>query len=307
MGEQTNISWTDHTFNPWWGCWKISDECTHCYAEAFDHRLNGGHWGRTEPRRFFGDAHWNEPRRWNRAAEKAGARQRVFAGSMCDWAERHPLAEVNARMDDARARLFALIEETSWLDWLLLTKRPENFATMLPWVSKTCTWCKPPGSGVDTCETGGRCVSCGGSGRSDADEPWPNVWLGVTSGVRSSLDRVAILRRTPAVVRFVSCEPLLERIAREDWDRALDPASVGAIGDVHWLIVGDESGHGARPAHPAWVREARDAADRHSVAFHFKQWAGADADGIGGPRVKGKRHLPLLDEVQHAAFPAPRR
>jgi protein gp37 len=294
VGENTNISWTHHTFNPWWGCWKISDECTHCYAAAFDHRLGGEHWGRTEPRKFFGDAHWRGPLKWNADAMKVGERRRVFAGSMCDWAERHPVPEIAARMDEARARLWRLINDTPWLDWLLLTKRAENLAGMLPWM---------------VAPAHGRTLGIDEAALVEHGKPWPNVWLGVTAGVRSSLDRVAILRRTPARVRFISCEPLLEHIKDHDWDRALEPrldySDGGIIADpqIDWLIVGDESGHGARPAEPSWVRTARDAAARHGVAFHFKQWAGKDAPGIAGARVKGKRHLPILDDQIHDAFP----
>jgi len=275
VGEKTNISWTHHTFNPWWGCWKISPECENCYAEAWDHRLGGEHWGRTAPRRFFGAAHWKEPRRWNKDAELAGERRRVFCESMGDLFERHPVPETAALMDEARARLWRLINDTPWLDWLLLTKRPENFATMLPWAL---------------------------DGR-----PWPNVWAGVTAGVRSSLPRVEILRRTPAVAHFVSGEPLLEHITREDWDRALDPVAVGALYDIDLLIIGDESGSRRRPAQLDWVRDARDAAERNGVAFHFKQWCGVDEPGIEGERVKGKYHLPVLDRRKHDDMPEVRR
>jgi protein gp37 len=294
VGDKTNISWTHHTFNPWWGCWKISDECTHCYAEAFDHRLGGDHWQRTGPRKFFSDAHWREPLALNAKAKKAGERRRVFCESMGDLFERHPVPEIAARMEEERRRLWRLINETPWLDWLLLTKRPENFATMLPWITRPVN-------------DGGRYMD--EEQLAEVAKPWPNVWLGVTAGVRSSLSRVEILRRTPAVVRFISCEPLLEHITDQDWDRALEPrldyADGGIVADpqIDWLIVGDESGRGARPADPSWVRTARDAAARHGVAFHFKQWAGKDAPGIGGERVKGKRHLPILDDKIHDAFP----
>jgi protein gp37 len=67
MGEGTAISWATHTFNSWWGCWKIAPECAHCYADSTAHRYVsqfGELWGRTGPRRFFGDHHWNEPRKW---------------------------------------------------------------------------------------------------------------------------------------------------------------------------------------------------------------------------------------------------
>jgi len=60
MGETTGISWTDHTFNPWWGCTKVSPGCDNCYAEAFDKRVGGEHWGKGVPRREFGDKHWLE-------------------------------------------------------------------------------------------------------------------------------------------------------------------------------------------------------------------------------------------------------
>ena len=103
-------------FNPWWGCTKVSPGCEHCYAEAFDKRVGGAHWGKGEPRRTFKDAHWNEPLKWT---------GRVFCGSMCDV------------MDDeapqgARERLWALIDSTPELTWQLLTKRPHRYARFLP-------------------------------------------------------------------------------------------------------------------------------------------------------------------------------
>lgn len=255
MGETTAISWTDHTFNPWWGCWKIADECKHCYADELANRYAKGHWGRAAPRRFFGDAHWNEPRKWNRKAERDGVRRRVFVGSMCDWAEVHPDDRTRGEMNIARARLFALIAECRSLDWLLLTKRPDDMRQHLPW------------QGIQ--------------------EPWPNVWLGVTCGTRASLPLIGSLRATVAAVRFVSCEPLLESITADDWSVALH--------GIHWLIVGNESGHKRRPAEMEWVRTARDAAARHGVAFHFKQWV----------EPTGKKiHLPVLDGEQWAQFPA---
>ncbi len=279
MGEQTGISWTDHTFNPWWGCWKIADECKNCYADTTAHRyasIHGELWGRTAARRFFGDAHWREPEKWNRKAEAAGVRARVFCGSMCDWAELHPNEDIRATMDAYRVRLFALIQATPWLDWLLLTKRPEDAATLLPWVA-------------------------------DADDDcvaWPNVWLGVTAGTRDNIAaNVSILRSIPAVVRFISCEPILEDIPALEWDRALGDG----MGRIDWLIVGDESGPGARPAQADWIRGAREAALRNGVAFHFKQWNGPTSPSMASP-VPGERkgrkiHLPILDGRQWAQFP----
>lgn len=117
MGKETGISWTDHTFNPWWGCTKVSPGCDHCYAETFDKRVGGAHWGKGAERRSFGDKHWNEPLKWDGG--------RVFCASMADV------------MDDeapagARERLWALIDATPHLTWQLLTKRPHRYARYLP-------------------------------------------------------------------------------------------------------------------------------------------------------------------------------
>ena len=114
MGKNSKISWTDHTFNPWWGCTKVSPACQNCYAEALAKRTGFDCW-EEKPRRFFGDAHWNEPLKWNK--EKAF----VFCGSMCDILENVPDVLYTPRM-----RLFDLIEKTPNLTWLLLTKRPGN-------------------------------------------------------------------------------------------------------------------------------------------------------------------------------------
>jgi protein gp37 len=273
MGETSAISWTDATFNPWWGCSKVSAECTNCYAESTAERFAPNLWGVNGARRMFGDAHWNEPIKWNRRALAGGRRLRVFCASMADVFEDRP------ELVAPRARLFALIKQTTHLDWLLLTKRPENMASMLPWLT----------------------------------EAWPNVWLGVTAGTRESLKRVEILRDVPAAVRFISCEPILEHITSNDWDDAL--AHDGFVFDgehisgvkprIHWLIVGDESGAKRRPARADWVRTAREAAMRNRVAFHFKQWNGGASPSIARPQGSkgGKIHLPILDGKQWAQFP----
>ncbi len=277
MGDKTTISWCDFTFNPWWGCVRVSEACRNCYAESTDARnmlREGSHWGVKAPRRFFGDTHWNEPVKWNRKALEAGVRRRVFCASMGD------VFEDRVDLAPHRVRLWELIRATPALDWLLLTKRPENFDVMLPW----------------------------GMRLPSHQAPWSNVWLGVTAeDSEHVIDRIAILRRQPAAVRFVSCEPILELIGSEVWDEALQLGN--GLGAVHWLIVGDESTSGqkgARPADPAWVRVALEAAQRHHVAFHFKQWAGRDAEGIThdlGERKGRKIHLPMLDGQRWAEFP----
>ena len=172
MGAETAISWTDHTFNPWWGCERVSPGCQNCYAEAFAKRTGHPVWGKTADRRFFGDKHWAEPRRWNNLAEEAGKPALVFCSSMADVFEDRP------ELARWRADLWALIEATPWLIWQLLTKRPENVLDMVP---------------------------AGWHGA------WPrNVWVGTTAEDQARADeRIPHLVRIPAPVRFLSVEPML--------------------------------------------------------------------------------------------------
>lgn len=126
MGEQTGISWCDHTFNLVWGCVQISPACANCYAKALAERMGFDVWGKDKPRRILSDSYWREPLKWNRMAELSGRRKRVFCSSMADVMEDHPTVE------SQRQRLWPLIEKTPWLDWLLLTKRPENCTRLFP-------------------------------------------------------------------------------------------------------------------------------------------------------------------------------
>ena len=255
MAKDSPITWTDSTFNAWWGCFKISPGCKHCYADAFDHRLGGDHWGEKAPRRFFGDKHWNEPLKWSAAAIDAGIRRRVFCSSMSD------VFEDRRDLDPHRERLWKLIDATAGgLDWLLLTKRPDAMRRLWPWTT-------PPA----------------------------NVWAGTTIESADYAWRADKLRAVPAAVRFVSYEP------------ALGPVDGIDLTAIDWIVCGDEDGQKRRPADPSWFRSLRDRCERDGVAFHMKQWAGADAPGItgarGGKSGTGKIHLPVLDGRVHAAFP----
>ncbi|MEO0413899.1 MAG: DUF5131 family protein, partial [Verrucomicrobiota bacterium] len=117
--ENSKIEWTDHTFNPWWGCEKISAGCKNCYAEGVADRFAPGLWGRFGSRRISSEKVWSDPVKWNRRAESAGVSARVFCASMADVFEERP------ELESPRERLFRLIEDTPNLQWLLLTKRPE--------------------------------------------------------------------------------------------------------------------------------------------------------------------------------------
>lgn len=222
MGKNSAIEWTHHTFNPWWGCVKVSAACKHCYAETWARRVGLDLWSSDRTRRFFSDKHWSEPLRWNRDAEAAGERRRVFCASMAD------VFEKRSELDIHRQRLWQLIDETPWLDWLLLTKRPEHVSACVPWGSE-----------------------------------WPtNVWLGTTAENQHWADkRIPELVRSPAVVRFLSCEPLLGPIDLSQ-----------AEGKIDWVIAGGESGPKSRPMKPEWARYLRDSCADLGIAFHFKQW-----------------------------------
>ncbi|NBJ13298.1 DUF5131 family protein [Microvirga arsenatis] len=123
MAENTAIQWTKHTFNPWWGCTKVGPGCDHCYAETFDKRVGGSHWGTGQPRRLVKD--WSKPRQWNREAAKTGERPWVFCASMADVFD-------NEVPDEWRDRLWDLVRECQNLNWQFVTKRVGNVAKMIP-------------------------------------------------------------------------------------------------------------------------------------------------------------------------------
>lgn len=317
MAENSAISWTNHTFNLWEGCahapnpdGTTAPECDNCYAETRDKRhLHGpeSHWGEDAPRRFFDDDYWGKLRRWDRKAKADGVRARVFVGSICDWAEVHRNPEIAARQQDARMRLWREIRLCPSLDILLLTKRPRDAAKHLPWNGGPTLpepFCRGCADSNGTCDSGGE-LPC------DPREPWPRVWLGTSCGHPSSLYRIDDLRAIRAAVRFVSAEPLLPpAITADQWNIALGPWASDPSARIHWLIAGDEDASAAkrRPIDLDAVRVARDAAARHGVTFHFKQWCGGDAPGLepSEASLSRKRHLPILDNVLHNATPRTR-
>jgi protein gp37 len=245
MAEGSKIEWTDHTFNPWTGCTKITPGCDHCYAEGWAKRSGHVKWGNHERKRTTTD-YWKAPVIWNRNADRFeaanGHRQRVFCASLADVFDNQ--AEADWRKD-----LFSLIRQTPRLDWLLLTKRPFNIARFLP---------------------------------DDWGNGYHNVWLGMTAEDQQRFDaRWQHLASVPAVVRFVSYEPAIGALSIADADVKPD-----------WLIVGGESGGGARSMKPAWVRSIVDECRQFGVAPFFKQW------GISSnnPLFEGKRFS--VDEIK---------
>lgn len=244
MGENTKIEWAHHTFNPWIGCTKVAPECSNCYAETQDNfrKWTPEGWGKGRPRKLTSEANWRKPVAWNREAAASNERPRVFCASLADVFD----SEVVVGW---RSQLFDLIEETPHLDWLLLTKRPENLRRMLPW----------------------------------GFEPWRNVWLGTSVGHPDSKWRIGELVSVPAVVHFLSCEPLLADLGRVE------------LHDIEWVICGGESGPGARPMHPRWAKKLRDQCEDAEVAFLFKQW------GEWTPETT-LPILPMMQKDRHGVF-----
>lgn len=265
MAENTLIEWAHHTFNPWIGCQKVGPGCDHCYAEKLATGRLGVEWGPGAERRRTAASTWQLPRRWNDRAAKLGIRYRVFCSSLADVFD-------NAVSAEWRTDLADLIGRTPHLDWMLLTKRIGNADMMLRLMFP---------DGVP-----------------------PNVWLGATIVNQEEADRDIIkLRQTRYNLRigvaFLSMEPLLGPVNIRDhlWPvhgwwaagsgsyedakaaglphgrkgQALLSAEV-ARSLVNGVIVGGESGTGARPLHRSWVRDLRDQCLESQTPFLFKQW-----------------------------------
>ena len=306
MAENSKIEWCDHTFNPWMGCTKVSAACANCYAERdMDKRFGKVAWGPNGTRVKTSESNWKKPLAWNRKAEESGIRPRVFCASLADvfedwdglitcyqtgdplvvnqnghiWPSGWPsmsdgddwgLREYT--MGDMRQQLFALIDATPNLDWLLLTKRPENVRRMIKDVNPEHT-------------------------RADITVPQQfrkNVWLGVSAENQEQADtRIPELLqcRNLASVLFLSCEPLLGGVDIEPWlpggvpmeyDCDRNKEVIGSRENeceieiwkehVDWVIAGGESGPNARPSHPDWFRLLREQCSTAGIPFHFKQW-----------------------------------
>ena len=206
MGRNSAIEWTHHTFNPWWGCTKVSPACDHCYAELMSKRFGYRVWGPGTGIRELSAPYWNEPYKWDADSAEANERRRVFCASMADVFEGLP------EQTPIRTRLWKLVVETPNLDWLLLTKRPQKVRQLAPW---TGTWPR-------------------------------NVWVGTTVENQEWAERrIPHLLEVPSVVRFLSVEPLLGRVdlrryfrgaRRVDWVIAGGEAGPGARPmDEEWV------------------------------------------------------------------------
>lgn len=273
MAENSKIEWTDHTANFWWGCLKVSPGCEHCYADTLAHRWGKDIWGPAKTTsRELKKGVWANVIKWNDEARASGTRRKVFCMSMGDFFEDHP--QVTEWRDEA----LDLISRCTYLDWQILTKRPENVNGMIE-TSRSHSF-------------------------SDADM-WfyanPHVWIGTSVENQEQADkRIPELLGISAAVRFLSMEPLLGPVdltkLKSNYDGENRPllrhnalrgghwvgdAKAGFWGSeddldpparIHWVIVGGESGPNARPMHPDWARSLRDQCNAAGVPFFFKQW-----------------------------------
>lgn len=291
MAENTKIEWCDATVNWWIGCSKVSPGCSNCYAESWDRRYHAAkHWGPEAPRIFRHILASHEAERLNRKSQREGRRLKVFTNSLADF------FEDREDLDTPRVDALRRMLETPHLDWLILTKRPERalpllrrIATRSPLATRVPGWL-------------------------DGLLPPPeNIWIGTTVEDHDHAPRIQALLEIPAKVHFLSLEPLLGPVdlqlmgafARQElWkqDQGLY-AEVAynhprlEIPGIDWVIVGGESGHGARPMHPDWVRTIREQCAAAGVPFLFKQWGewGSSAENM----LNGEPTFRIFRDFEH--------
>lgn len=277
MGEITKIAWCDCTFNPWIGCSKVSAGCANCYAETLmDKRMGKAQWGPSGSRVRTSEHNWRLPRRWDKAAQEGRfyecldcghrefrkgqeltcsqcdsiqyrrARPRIFCASMCDVFEDRP------ELIPWRLDLQQLIVDTPSLDWLILTKRPHKIMELWP---------------------------CNEKMMAAQDR---NVWIGVSVENGDELWRINALCNVRAAVRFLSIEPMLGPLTIGGWitrprfgkpaENNLRPLEIVPRNDlIQWVIVGGESGPGARPCNIGWIRGVVDQCKKADVPVFAKQ------------------------------------
>lgn len=284
MAEHSHIEWTDATWNPITGCTMVSAGCTNCYAMGLaatrlrDHpsragltRITGGRPVWTGEVRL-NDQWLDQPLRWRRP-------RRIFVCAHGDLFH-------EAVPDDWIDRVFAVMALAPRHTFQVLTKRPErargyldSYATL----GRIADWALHEGRNLPNGHAGWR--EGAWVRRSGQVEPgtWPlpNVWLGTSVEDQATADaRIPHLLATPAAVRFVSAEPLLGPVdltrVTSSTHRLNSLSRTNEGGDplprVNWVIVGGESGPGARPMHPDWARSLRLQCQAAGVAFFFKQW-----------------------------------
>lgn len=290
MGANSAIEWCDHTFNPWSGCIKVSSGCIHCYAETLSNRWGKDVWGPGPKRARTSRANWLKPLTWNKLAQEVGRRYKVFCASMAD------VFEDNPQLEPWRVDLLDLIQDTPNLDWLLLTKRPENVNRMIEQAT----------------------------GFSEA-EMWfhsaPHVWVGTSVENQEYADeRIPELLKIPAKVRFLSCEPLLGPVDLRwcEWCGRFGPHDCEGgyswalteeqdQAGIDWAIIGGESGPGARVFELDWATSTIGQCKAAGVSVFMKQLGSKPVVGCYGYKTldkKGGNPDEWPEELRVREFPA---
>lgn len=292
MADSSKIEWTDATWNPVTGCTKVSPGCDHCYAETFAERFRGvaGHHFERGFDVVLRPERLDQPLRWKRG-------RRIFVNSMSDlFHDQVP--------NEFIARVFAVMALADQHTFQVLTKR---HGRMRSWLSAPYA----EGRVRDAAHliAAGEDPDIPASLAADGPAitwPLPNVWVGVSVEDQQRADlRIPALVETPAAVRFLSMEPLLGPVCL-DYFHSADGHYPGtdtpceAWPAVDWVIVGGESGRGARPMSPTWVRDLRRQCTRAGIPFHFKQWGSGSiwADRQGDRWTLGADGLLHTPETQ---------
>lgn len=308
MAENSKIQWTDHTFNPWRGCAKVAEGCRNCYADALSKRNPAtlGKWGANGTRVVLAESGWRDPQKWNAKAQAKGERQRVFCASLADIFEpwKGPMSNSQgqqigieesgedwgmmlpggsfmkgavqsvtrpATMDDFREEVFNLVDHTPNLDWLLVTKRPENIRKM--W-SKRFT-CEDCGSSQGSHGTGEQCgFHCDDCGSLTSTMRRNNAWL-----LTSIACQADIKNNLPHLVRCRDLVPVLGLSI----EPLIGPVEIGGyLQQIDWVIVGGESGPNARPCRIEWIRAIVGQCKAAGVPCFVKQLGANATEKVSG-------------------------
>ncbi len=265
MAENSKIEWTDNTANFWWGCFKVSPGCQHCYADTLAKRYGKAIWGPAKTTdRELKKGIWKELPKWNEQAKSEGIRRRVFVQSMADFFEDHP------QVVDWRRDALHLISQLKNLDFQILTKRPENINRM---------------------------IEAGTGRRADA---WfadcSHVWIGTSVENQVTADeRIPELLKVPAAVRFLSMEPLLGPVSfKSGWiipyrvEHDDGSPTEYYTSQVDWVIVGGESGHNARAFDLSWAYSIVSQCEAACVPVFMKQFGNNPKSVQWGYKITGK-------------------
>jgi protein gp37 len=243
MGVKSSIEWTESTWNPVTGCTKISEGCTHCYAERMARRLKAmGQVNYINGFKVTLHPHaLNLPLTWKKP-------QIIFVNSMSDLFHKDiPLSFIR--------KVFGIMEQAHWHTFQILTKRAERLSELASFLK------------------------------------WPdNVWMDVTVENVSCVKRIDYLRDVRAAVRFLSLEPLLGPLPNMD------------LSCIDWVIVGGESGPGARAMDEKWVLDIQKQCREAGVPFFFKQWGGVNKKKSG--RLLNERVYTEMPEKDGFPFTA---